>query len=598
MNIEKLRKNKVIGNIFLLILSLFAAIALNVDFQNFTGEYKFIIILCVPVFFIFFSYIKNKNLRNNPGILICAVIASFFIIVGKCFYLTDSSLMIWGSKLRLLYFLFSLIGYSAILYSIFLLVFQRIISLDNSRDISSKLEKFFFGKFCLIKLAGIILLTWLPIIILCYPGGVCADAVGEIWQALGRYNYNIQGMTHALYVGFFLKIGQSLLGSYNRGLYLSVLVQSIILALTMSNSLRAMYKRGVNRIYILLVLALYCFTPCYSNFATMTIKDTLFDTSVLLFITFYAEMVVGDEGRLSIKRVTQITLAALGVMLFRSNGQMIFVFAAVGLLISTLFKKNIKLKEKLPRILFYCILPYVLFILVNSFYLNILKADDMNGKEFLSLPFQQTGRYIRDYAHEITDEEWAAIDKVLDTNQNLARAYNPNISDPLKLKFRENATNSDIAAYLKVWAKMFFKHPRVYADAYLNMNYGWFDMGVKNSIRYQGGMDIFYPPRWGDNTEVVNSWYEWLASNPITAFLDTIGVYVWWMFLLTIRLHQKKEKEKFWVLVFPMIAVLIACQLAPCCLLHPRYAFPILFSIPFLTGYLLKSSNQSEKAGK
>lgn len=572
------------------IAALLSSIALTIDFDNIPGQYNIISTIGVVVFIVFYLYIEGKEYEPNKWIMIPAIGTSFFMLIGKSYYIYNSSAMVWGSKVRLLFFFLCMIGLSYLFYHVYLLVYQGLIKLEKPKEISKKLEKIFFGKFSIIKVAGIILLTWLPIIIYSYPGGYCADASYQMQQVLGRYPYDtIHPLVHTLFIGFFMNFGDIVLGSYNRGLFLQILVQSTIMALVMSYSISVLHKRGVNRIYTLIVLCIYCFAPMYCNFASMTVKDSLFNTWILLYFVFLTEMLAENAFKLTVKRSIQIVLSGLGVMLFRNNGPIVVGSAVLGLLIYYIIKKNINLKQKLAMISVYCILPFVLFFIINMSLTNILDANTINGKEFLSIPFQQTGRYIREYGYDITNDEWEQIGKVLDVSQDIGALYDPNISDPLKRAYVEDCTTADVLSYLLTWAKMFFKHPGVYVEAAMNHFYGWFDISLNNAIRYEAYLDIFYPPRWGDKTEHVNAWLADLRANPLTGWLENIGVYVWWMVILTIRLLMSKKKEKVLIFMFPLYMSLLVCMASPACLLHPRYAFPIVFTIPFLTGALLRS---------
>ena len=100
----------------------------------------------------------------------------------------------------------------------------------------------------------------------------------------------------------------------------------------------------------------------------------------------------------------------------------------------------------------------------------------------LSVPFQQTARYVRDYADEVTEEERDAIDRVLDSD-TIGEVDDPNISDPVKKTFNEDADSEDLKAYFKVWFQMFLKHPVCYIEATLNNYYGYFYMGNDDTDR-------------------------------------------------------------------------------------------------------------------
>lgn len=595
MKITVEKKYPILRYLRIIVASLLSAVALTINFDNIPGQYNIVPVIITAAFIVFYLYIESKKFETTKWLLVPAVGTSFFMLVGKSYFLYDSSIMVFGSKLRLLFFALCMIGLSYMFYHLYTLVYQGMIKLEGSGEIPAKLDRFFFGKFSLLKLAGIIMLTWLPVIILSYPGGYTGDSSYQMQQVIGRYQYDtIHPLSHTLLLGLFLNFGEGVLGSYNRGLFLHILFQSAIMALVMGYSVKVLHKRGVHKKYLLIVLGIYCFAPLYSNFASMAVKDSLFNTWILLYLTFLTEMLNDNPHKLTVKNSIQVVLSGLLIMLFRNNGPIVVGAASLGLFIFYVLKKNAKVKKKLALVGIYCVLPFVLFFIINTSLTNILDARTINGKEALSIPFQQTARYIRDYGYDITQAEWQEIGKVLDISQDLGAIYDPNVSDPMKRAYIEDCTIGDIMDYLWVWFKMFFKHPGVYFEAALNHSYGWFDIGLDNDIRYECYLKIFYPPRWGDNTELVEEIFRTLSACPIVGWLENVAIYVWAMVILTIRLLKTNKKSKVLIFMLPLYMSLLVCIASPACLLHPRYGFPIVFAVPFLTGALLKNSKTEE----
>ena len=82
----------------------------------------------------------------------------------------------------------------------------------------------------------------------------------------------------------------------------------------------------------------------------------------------------------------------------------------------------------------------------------------------LSVPFQQTARYLREYPDDVTASEKKAINRILDYDV-LAEKYNPELSDPVKITFRFRDDDNDpkldgyMNDYFKAWFAMFRRHP-------------------------------------------------------------------------------------------------------------------------------------------
>lgn len=83
----------------------------------------------------------------------------------------------------------------------------------------------------------------------------------------------------------------------------------------------------------------------------------------------------------------------------------------------------------------------------------------------------------------MTDGEKQAIDAVLDYHA-IGKRYDAGLSDPVKLTFREESTGEDMRNYLRVWMRMFFKHPDTCIQATLNNYYQFFHPGTARADNY------------------------------------------------------------------------------------------------------------------
>lgn len=611
------------------VMALLSAVALTTDLMEIPGKYNFETIIWIAALCIFYSMIGKRMGKKDLFLLIPAGLTSFFRLLGESYYRSNTSSLLWGSKLRIVWFFICFAGLTIFFCHLFVLVTEGFKWLShpgisgslNRADgeqretknggkgemkdetgtgdrIVLALERILFGKYCLPVMSGLIYLSWLPILLISYPGGCCGDASYQISQALGMNRFNTgHPLLHTLFLGFFMKVGKNLLGSYNRGLFLQILVQSIVMALALGLSIAVLNKLKTKKGYLLILLFIYCFTPLYSNFATMTIKDSLFNTWILLYFIMMVLFLYKDNAQIKPYTAVFCAIFAVLVMMFRNNGLIVVASTGFGLIVFLAIRyfktrkenpdKMKMLRHALLAAGIYVLLPIALFFVLDRTLTVTLHADTYNGKEVLSIPFQQTARYIKSYDYDITDSEWETIDKVLTGREELGAIYDPNISDPLKRQFVETATTKDITEYLMVWARMFFRHPGPYFDAFFNLCYGWFDVGLDNAIRYDGKSDLFYPPRWGDTESLVQNWFAVMNGIPVLGMLQNVGVYTWYLVLLSMYLFQKKRFGKWMIFLFPLYMSLLVCVASPACLLHPRYAFPILFTLPFLTGALL-----------
>ena len=211
--------------------------------------------------------------------------------------------------------------------------------------------------------------------------------------------------------------------------------------------------------------------------------------------------------------------------------------------------------------------------------------------EMLSVPFQQTARYVREYPEDITEEEYAVIDAILGM-EDLAERYDPNLSDPVKNACTDDS--STVGPYLKIWLKQFLRHPLVYVEATMNNCYGFFH---PNSREY-----IFWYTTISTNPDLVFDEIEGLMplkiaarylvmlfeSFPLTMPLGNSGCHVWLALYLLCKARERRDKR----ILIPFASVLMSmliCMACPVFFINGvRYALPIIYATPLLTAMTLR----------
>ncbi len=203
----------------------------------------------------------------------------------------------------------------------------------------------------------------------------------------------------------------------------------------------------------------------------------------------------------------------------------------------------------------------------------------------LSLPFQQTARYIVNHGDEISEEERQVIDRILDYN-SLAQNYNPILSDAVKTTFKQESTQREMFEYFCVWGSQFCRHPFTYISATMNQNYKLF---YPKQIKY------LYLETYKEKTEFMNevgaeeieqieksennlrSFYNIMFDMPLVGAFSIIALY---NLVLIYGVVYAVYRRLYPVLFFsvPLIISNLIVVAAP--LVHPRYTFPVVYSIP------------------
>jgi hypothetical protein len=339
------------------------------------------------------------------------------------------------------------------------------------------------------------------------------------------------------------------------------------------------------------LLVLYSVTPIYSNLASTAIKDVPFVAFVVGYFICYVMLLEKPDRIKNMKFLAVYVLLQLGVILFRNNGLALVVLSSLGAFIYFLKKYN--WKEKFIYLASAVVVSVVVSKIILFILLYVTNAQEGSSGEMLSLPFQQTARYLQHYQMEIDESERSAIEAVLGPVDEVASRYNPDIADDVKSLFKKEATKTEIFEYILVWVKGFFKHPVVYWDAFYTHVYGWFTPGVSNALRYETTYtDIAQEGLFQNGQKYLIFLYRFANRIPILGILENIGAYVWGMFFLLFYAKKTKKKEIIYATI-PLLVSLLVCMASPCYILHPRYGLPIIATLPFLYGFMLSKKEDN-----
>ena len=556
------------------------------------GSYdlKFILlfILCI-CFYRWLDRRKEKvSVFSGKGAAILSVFFSFCLLAGKSCNETGSMDYCFGSGVNFMKFLLALAGFSVMFRELILFLGEYL----SSRQFTDQREHFFkhhaFRKSFLILLGA-----YLPFLLLSFPGKLCWDAIGQIEQVIGQGGYSTHHpLFHTLLMGGLTWLGNQLFHSYEAGLFAYMLVQAVMLAAALAATIAVLAKRGARFGFLVGLLLIYCFTPVYSNMASTALKDVPYSASVIGYVIFLALLLEAPERINDRRFILGFMLLQLSVILFRNNGIYVVLLSGVGVFCYLFSKYRLRNRFRC----FVCCFGASIVVgeLIMSLLAQSLSADAGSKGEMLSVPFQQTARYLQLYREELSQEELSAIEAVLGDVNTVAQSYDPDSSDPVKALFRKEASPAELGDYLRAWLRGFWKHPSVYGEAFLVHVYGWFDPAVSNSVRYETEYDVINQQGLFPNAEKYMIFYYRFAGRvSLLAVFENVGVAVWALFFLAF--YQKKKRQTAALYAgLPLWISLLVCMASPGFPLHPRYAFPILFTVPFLYGFTLTAESGIE----
>ncbi len=279
-------------------------------------------------------------------------------------------------------------------------------------------------------------------------------------------------MPVTLLMGFVVDLGRRL-HSYNLGALLYALLQSCLSAAAYAYCVALSIRMRVPKGVTVCMLAFYALCPLFSGYAQQLYKDGLFAASFALSVAAAASTMLAWERHECVGANQWAILVAASVVacVFRKNGVISIAPLFLAMLVY-LGVRHVRDRRREQRRL-----AALLFVVMALSGGVCYVAEQATGaqpgsiKEALSVPFQQTVRYMRDHADDVTQQERAAIDAVLDVDR-IATAYRPHLSDYVKDTFRQDCTTEDLARYFGAWAAMLLRHPGCYVQATIANTYG------------------------------------------------------------------------------------------------------------------------------
>ena len=575
------------------------------------GEYDFRIILIGIACGFFYSHLAKHSFTGLHSHKLLSCLFSAFILIGNSYHNNGNWDYCFGSIVNFLKFIGAFAGYSFFFYSLMQMLSDFLdrgnifFGLCSGKELTcdegecdgqtcrrrSCLDSF-WSKGVFFKAFLMLVIVYMPFLILSYPGNLCWDVIGQIEQVIFETGYSSHHpLVHTLIVGGMVKLGYILFHSYEIGLFLYMLLQLALFAAALAMTISLLAKRGVRGLVLTGLMGLYAIAPVYSNMASTAIKDVPFISFVIGYVICLS-LLIEKPDRLHHKSfVAGFILAQLGTILFRNNG--IYVVCIGGIVTVIYLWKRYNIKERLGSILIFVAVSLVLSKLFLAVLMQVLNATPGSSGEMLSIPFQQTARYLQLYRSELTIEDKEAIEAVLGDVDVVAAKYDPDISDPVKALFDKEATGTELLDYFKTWFRCFFKHPGVYLEAFFHHVYGWFSPAVTNAVRYETQYDtISQQGLFPQALKIVLFYYRFVNRFTPLGVLENVGIYVWGLMFITAYQWKRRQLSKM-MMTSPLWISLLICMASPCFFLHPRYAFPIMFTLPFLICFMISSKREN-----
>ncbi len=541
-------------------------------------------------------FIKREKIKCKE-ITILSLLLSFFAVIGISFTIESDCSLIFGSLKNFVFTIFLFLLLFFLFKIIINLLFRVLNNLKLKKNTNTKDNKLssIFNKHPFIYSFLIIIICWLPYIIAFCPAILSPDPSNQIrqfYKIKTEYNdyaislndnvyiTNHHPIAHTILLGVCTKLGDVLFNSQNTGLFIYSVIQIIIFASVLSYTIVYLKELKIPEFIHKVALLIYAFVPAFAFYSMTAVKDTIFSSFIILYIIHFYNFFRSKE-KINKKEMILTILTIFFVILFRNNGIYVVILSFPFLL---LLRKNSK------QILLVILISCCFYFSYDKVLLPALNITPGSIREVLSIPFQQTARYVKYHSDELTLQDIKNIDKILEYD-TIASRYTPELADPVKNKFNKYTSKEDFKNYFKTWSKGLVKHPGTYIEATINNTYGYFYPGKINWYIYYkfddrlvvSGFDYRYNS-FGQLRYFLALFGLIFPFIPALGFIVNIGFNVWIILFMLFYLLYRKRKE--WIILTPSLISILICFASPAnC--YFRYAMPYVFSMPLLIGIFI-----------
>lgn len=549
-------------------------------------------VMNVPMVILVYLFLqRTKNIVGSVRkyAFVFSILFSVMLIVGKQVYDTNGVTQIWATVPHFLYALVSLFGFCMFFTAFFSYVFQYFIKSDGKGE-QVTLWKIFRVKGVYFVIWLFIFLSWIPAFIAYYPGIFSYDMPYQTWTVFGLVEHTKHHPPLHTFIWSMCLKGQEII--HLEAIVIYTLIQMLLLSASFAGVINFLIKKKMRNGIILASLLFLSVNPVIAICALLPVKDIYFTAFFILAVVEICKLYMDPVAYLSkVKSYIILGIFILLSCLFRNNAIYAFILGVPVVVVS--------LKKHWEMVLIAFLLPLFCFYFIDGFVYSSLGIRDGAVTEILCIPQQQIANVAANRGESLTEEERAAIDEYLPC-ETMAELYNPRFADSIKGSINKEKIEEDKGKFLKLWAKLFFKYPGEYVNAFLALNLPyWYvdsaaldpyscrdyiETGAHGTEQYTFERKNLLPQVYGFYERVAS--YEFFANKPVISLLCSMTLPIWFLLFCAFLLKAKGHGKGICVLVVPCFFWLtyIAGPVS-----NFRYIIPLFCLYPLLLAFLFQS---------
>lgn len=570
-------------------------------YQVFTTDLTIVGILLV----VFYMIIRKEfNTKISKSKIFASWLFSVFMVIGEVMNDAETFLILFKTPVTFIFSLIKLVGFYVI-FKICFIYLDKFLSKISIKElkIKNKKIKWFLCKFDthpFITSLIVILIGWSIYLVAFYPIVLSPDPSWQIKQYFNVPNKYIDWViqrdpdvfmtthhpiTQTFMLGWAIELGRYLVND-NFGLFIYTIVQTLIYSSVMAYTIKFAKNHNVKNKLCLILLGIYIVVPMFGFYTVSAVKDTLYTAFMILFTLFIYDVIDKyKDKKISWWYALYLCIVMILASLFRHNGVYVILLSLPAVVIYS----NPNRAKLLTATGVFLVAIYSF----NNILVPYLGISDGSIREMLSVPFQQTARYVKYHEDDVSEEDKKIIDKVLGYD-DLADRYVPDLADKVKNKFNKYTTTDDLKDYFGVWFRGLLKHPTTYIDATLNNMYGyiyphahkWYFYYKYEKIVLEDNLVDYHYNDWSKVLRsVLTRWGYIFPSIPLIGLLSSIGFNFWILVILTCYLVTLRKK-KYIIPLIPLYGSFLICLISPANT-YFRYTMPYVFALPVICMLLL-----------
>lgn len=553
------------------------------------------------LFALFFAILlRDWVWPTDTGILVISLLSAFLTYFGKGIQTTGSLAFLIPSAHNLVSVVACMSGY----FLLFGWLYRRLwCLLDHETPMCADGTS---EKWRLLPIWATLLALWMPYLVVLLPGSLPWDGAEQLVQGLGMVQLTNHHpiLLNEVYAVLF-EFG-SAFGGLRGGVLVLSTVQVLVLSGCVAFACLWIVRMGAGRSVAVLAILFWGLLPVFPEFAMRVMKDVPSAALNLLFLTQVAVYALRTNKRTG--GYGLLSLPALGTVSFlncllRNANAIMMLFGLIALVVQRFLFGDRRSAVRLTGT------AAAVFMALTAWNIGVIPATGAvpgNSREALSLPLQQTARYLSEHSDDVTPHEREVLERATPyaTLADVAASYEPTISDPVKAQFDFDSGEMGVLEYLRVWFAMGLRHPGTYllsaAEGSLGYWYPFAHWGrleavatgdadelLRSDLLVSYGIDTQFIERYGgldgrvfpDATDLLNQISNFLIELPVLELIFSPGTYTW--IVLAILCYSLPRGRVGAVLAAPLLSKIAVCCLSPLAG-SMRYALPVVLAIPLL----------------